>query len=57
MLIELTKDVYVEAERVLTVTEDGSNNAVVLLHYDGGTTSQTVTGISANEVYRKLIEG
>ncbi len=53
-LQQLTSKLSVNVVRVLDVTVNSDNNAVVTLHYDGGTRQVTAIGVSVTEATQKI---
>ncbi len=52
MLIEVSSEVIVERDRILSITEDASNDAVITFFLEGGSTAtQTVVGKTARQVH------
>ena len=53
-LQQLTSKLSVNVVRVLDVTVNSDNNAVVTLHYAGGTRQVTAIGVSVTEATQKI---
>ncbi len=53
-LQQLTSKLSVNVLRVLDVTVNSDNNAVVTLHYDGGTRQVTAIGVSVTEATQRI---
>jgi hypothetical protein len=54
MLVQLASEIYVESTRVLAVTENASNNALVTIESQAYTLEYEIVGKSAREVWELL---
>lgn len=56
MLVKVAGEIFVESTKILSITEDATNNAVIQFYDAPGYVSGTVTvdGKSAEQVYKIL---
>lgn len=53
-LQQLTGKLSVNTLRVLDITANSTNDAVITMHYDGGTRQVTASGVSVTEATQRI---